>query len=48
MRRKPRLRLTLKQKTFKVLNRDQWMSFLDFSNTVSENFEEYEDDGACT
>lgn len=26
---------------------DQWSSFLEFSNTVSSNFEGYDEDGAC-
>jgi len=36
------------QKQYKVLNLDQWMSVLEFSNTVGLEFQDWEeDDGAC-
>eukprot|EP01120_Amphizonella_sp_Union-15-10_P013695 TRINITY_DN6422_c0_g1_i3.p1 TRINITY_DN6422_c0_g1~~TRINITY_DN6422_c0_g1_i3.p1 ORF type:complete len:284 (+),score=59.79 TRINITY_DN6422_c0_g1_i3:107-958(+) len=35
-----------KQKTYKVVNVDQWMSFLEFSRTISEDLSNYDENGA--
>jgi len=35
-----------KQKQYKVVNLDQWVSIYQFSTSVSPEFLEYEDDGA--
>lgn len=32
----------------KVINRDQWQSFLEFATTVSEDFHDYDEMSACT
>jgi len=41
------LRSFLKQQTqYKVINRDQWLSFLEFSRVVASDLSNYEDDGA--
>jgi len=37
-----------KQKQYKVINLDQWISIFQFSSSVGLSFEEYEDDGAWT
>jgi hypothetical protein len=31
----------------KVINKDQWLSFYDFSTTVKEDFSSYDDTSAC-
>lgn len=31
----------------KVINRDQWQSFLEFATTVSEDFHDYDEMSAC-
>jgi Cullin binding len=38
--------LTEKQPV-KVINRDQWQSFLEFATTVSEDFHDYDEMSAC-
>jgi hypothetical protein len=38
--------LTEKQPV-KVINRDQWQSFLEFATTVSDDFHDYDEMSAC-
>jgi len=35
-----------KQKQYKVINLDQWMSILEFSSTIGPDYVDYEEDGA--
>jgi len=36
------------QDSYKVVNLDQWMSFLEFSRTIAADLSDYDENSACT
>ncbi len=37
----------MQQETYKGMNTDQWSSLLEFCKTISSDFSNYDENGAC-
>ena len=43
----PFKRYLQEQKSYRCMNKDQWLSFLEFCKTIEEDFSNYDENGSC-